>query len=257
MILLRFAFLPALVLTLSGCGGGGESLTSRPRLRVHWPALGRSIQASAYTNSLRITLPNARLAPSNINGIVNNDVVLEVNRTSDADSEAVYTLPADIKPGKATLTVETFSQANQQGRQLQSASATVTPQADGYFPDIDLAAGAEAITSVQISLNLPPAFPPPDPSSLPQVYVGSSNAVYLSLNNISINYSQLSSQELKWIVNSTENADGGVVIRNPRKSLYSDNSYIVDAVNPGVVELKLSIDGIVSNAIKFRVVPVP
>ena len=256
MILLRFAFLPALVLTLSGCGGGGESVTSRPRVRVHWPALGRSIQASAYANSIRLTLPNARLAPSNVNGVVDNDVVLEVNRTADADSEAVYSLPADIKPGKLSITIETFTQANQQGRQIQMKTESAYVQPDGFLPDIELGNGSGTVKSVSLTVEVPPS-PPGFPQDIPTTYIGNSPRIIVFEDFATPVGGLDASHDVRWQVEFSENPDGAAIEGAPFLETENIKSFLVKTIHPGIVTLRASVDGVLSEAVQFRVIPRP
>ena len=251
----RFGTISALILVLSGCGGGGEDLASRPRIRVHWPAIGRATEVSSYANSVRITLPNARLNPITVNGALQTDVVIEANRPSDSENEATYTISDPIKTGQSTMIFETFSQLNQLGRQLQAKTESVSVLADGYFPDIQLSPGSESAQGIDLALigSYSPPYNEGDP--IFSSYVGESPLIAPVVTGIPGIESKYEN-DIHWILEYSDNPQGdvieGVPIKKPNSSYFS-----VKTVRPGLVTVRASIDGIISNPAVFRIVARP
>lgn len=249
MNLARTTLALALGTALAGCGGGGEDFTNRPRIRIHWPPIGRATEMSPYANSIRITLLNARANPDT-GATATNDVVIEANRVSDADSESVVAAPVAVKSGKLFASVVTFSQANQQGRQLQASQSSVLPDSQGFLPAIDLSPGSGTIRKVAIS-NI--FFP--TQGNVPAYQIGQDQSIYLFINdNNSLFFANpVYDSEIAWTTTFSENPDGPVLEGKPVRG--SQGYFSFKSIHTGLVTVTATVDGVTSAPIQFRIVP--
>ncbi|MGC4046960.1 MAG: hypothetical protein QM758_24460 [Armatimonas sp.] len=241
---------------VSGCGGGGEDTETntdtgtRVQVRVRWPELGRTIHASPYANSVRITLTNARLVTTDSQGqFLGKDIVYLINRPSDSASEQAYTIPDLAKPGKLFTYIETFSEANQQGRQLQSTEASVYPDESGFLPDLDLRAGFGAVRTAQIDIagSAVPA------TTVTEIKVGQDIYITPRLNWNSAQGLTAYYRDFKWTISYPEAENSGFARIIPQNDPQPQHIFVAD--RSGLVNLSMSIDGVQANTLQFRAVP--
>jgi hypothetical protein len=171
-----------------------------------------------------------------------------VNRPWDGVADVTYTIPEAVRTGKLFVTLETFSQANQRGRQLQIAQDSVFPDASGFLPDMDLRAGFGAVRTAELVLS--GASTPA--SSITEVRVGQD--VYVSpLMNTNSGYQLPLATEFRWELFYPEsgNTNFASITAQNEPSL----QHIFRAERSGLVNLTFSIDGVKSNTLQFRAVP--
>ncbi len=245
----QFFFL-ALGGAAAGCGGGSVDPQApvTPKIRVRWPALGRTVEGTPYAMSVRIVLVGASLKDPSQFSFNEGNVVILANRSGTDAYEAVYTADQPIRAGFVRASVQFMSDPNGKGRELRSGNREVEPDSEGFLPDIVMEAGSGEVKSVSLSIN---SFEQTVPFKVNDLRSLAIDVAYVNPFGFSFGVQE----DLTWSIEHMEPERGPVVELLPATSAFPGSNNRLRALRPGTAAIRVKIDGIQSESLVVTVVP--